>query len=669
MNAKTRIAELRELIRHHDTLYYERQSPEISDEKYDALLRELRRLEESYPEFANADSPTRNVAGKPSHGFAKITHRVPLLSLDNAMTADEFAAFDKRVKKDLSYEQVNYACEYKYDGVSISLNYADGLFVSGATRGDGTTGEDVSHNLRTIAALPLKLKNNPPRELQVRGEVMFQTHDFENLNKALIESGEEPFANPRNAASGSLRQIDAALTAKRPLTLFCYDVLHVSDDCRIDTQSDVNEKLKEWGLPAGPLCQICQNPEEVRDLHDAIAAKRDSLPFEIDGLVAKVDSIADQKRLGIKARAPRFAIAFKFASRKEHTLLADVAFQVGRTGVVTPVAILKPVDISGVTVSRATLHNLDYIKKLGIKIGDRVQIARAGDVIPAIIAVDESARPDTAKNILPPNHCPACDTPLIHEDAYLVCPNVHACPPQTKWAIVHFGSKRALNITGLGEETVDTLMASGHIKNCADLYTLTKESLLELEGFKDKKSDNLVEAIAASKEQPIEKALFALGIHGVGEQTAKLLMERFKTITELQSRSEDDLQTVHGIGPETARAVATFFADKKNSLLVGRLIKSGLFAKPYAQKTAGDAPLAGLIFVLTGELAHHTRDAMSALIESRGGKISGSVSKKTSYVVAGGNAGSKLKKAMALGVKVISEEEAVALTSPRTNQA
>lgn len=659
--AKIKARELKKQIRHHDELYYVHQKPEISDAEYDKLFQELKKIERDFPELLTEDSPTQIVSGRAERGFKKIHHKVPLLSLDNLFNADDLKDFDDRVKKELDTKELEYTVEYKYDGVSISLNFENGRFVAGGTRGDGIIGEDITHNLKTIKSLPQTLKGkNVPRELQVRGEVMFLASDFEKLNKELIEAGEEPFANPRNAASGSLRQINSAVTATRPLKLFCYDILYLSEDIPLKTQSEANALIKNWGLPTGPLHVVCCSADEIEAWHKRIASERDDLPFEIDGIVIKVNSLALQRSLGFKARSPRFATAYKFPSRKEFTVLTDVAFQVGRTGVVTPVAILKPVDISGVTVSRATLHNRDYVQTLGVRIGDHVQVARAGDVIPAIIHVDIEKRGLEARPIRFPTCCPVCAATLITDKAYLVCPNSHECPPQIKWTIVHFGSKRALNIVGLGEETVDLLLQNGLIANVADLYRLKAEDLLKLEGFKEKKAENLLSGIQASLEMPVERALFALGIHGVGEQNAKLLLENLGSFAALETATAEDLQTIRGIGPETAASIVEFFKNPRNQKIVAGLKSAGLFRQKYDVKTRGDA-LLGLTFVLTGELTGFSRDEMKAKIEGQGGKVSGSVSKKTSYVLAGDNAGSKLDKAKELGVKVIGEEEILAL--------
>lgn len=656
-NIKKRIGELRKTIAHHDELYYVQQKPQISDEEYDYLFRELKKLEEKHPEFISKESPTQKVAGRVSKGFRKLTHQTPLLSLDNITSFEELEQFDKRLKKELKKDKIEYTVEYKYDGVSVSLNYENGKFVNGATRGDGYTGEDITDNLKTIPSLPQNLKGQHfPQKIQIRGEVFIALTDFEKLNKDFVEANLEPFANPRNAASGSLRQINPEITARRPLKFYCYDILYVADHLTISHQSQAKEQLETWGLPTGPYFEVTTDLKHIQKCQETALEKRDHLEFEIDGLVIKVNSIEDQSRLGIKARSPRFATAYKFPSRKEHTVLDDVAFQVGRTGVVTPVAILRPVDISGVTVSRATLHNFDVVRELDVCIGDHVQVARAGDVIPAIVAVDKEKQTPKCKAIHPPKHCPVCHTELIHEKAYYICPNAHSCPPQIKWSIVHFGSKRALNITGLGEETVDLLLKENLIHNVADLYHLKKEDLLKLEGFKEKKAQNLFDQIEDSKTKPLERAVFALGIHDVGEQTAKVILEELGTFENLEKATEDDLLRIHGIGPETAKSIVSFFASPQNHKVIQKLKAAGLFQQKYATKKKS-GKLKNMTFVLTGELEHFTREEMKEKIETLGGKVSGSVSKKTSYVLAGENPGRKLDKAQQLGVPVINEKE------------
>lgn len=655
--AKKRISELVTLIREHDHLYYLKQKPKISDAEYDRFFQELKNLEEDFPQLKQKNSPTQKVAGGLTKGFQKLKHVSPLLSLDNVFDLESLATFDKRIKKELGQDQVEYACEYKYDGVSVALTYENGLFIKGGTRGDGFTGEDVTKNLQTIKTLPQKLTGKDfPKQVVIRGEVYFRLKDFENLNKTLIENNDEPFANPRNAASGSLRQIDPFLIKTRPLAIFCYDLLFASEPVDAQTQTEVNDLVRAWGLPVGPFLKKCREISEIQTCHDQTLQKRENLDFEIDGLVIKVNSLKAQHILGAKARSPRFAFAYKFPSRKEFTTIDNIAFQVGRTGVITPVAILKPVDISGVTVSRATLHNFDFIKEKDICIGDHVQVGRAGDVIPEIVQVLKDKRPAQAQSIKIPKNCPACQTTLEREKAHLFCPNSHKCPPQIKWSLVHFGSKRALNITHLGEETVDLLLKKKLIRNPADLYDLKKEYLLALEGFKDKKAQNLLDSIENSKTQPVERAVFGLGIHGVGEQNAKLLMEEFKDFANLQKASEQDLQNIEGIGPETARSIVTFFKNTHHKNLIGRLKKTGLLKNIYAGHTRSTT-FKGLTFVLTGELPHYSRAEMKKLIGENGGKVTNTVSKKTSYVVVGENSGGKFEKAKKLGVPLIDEKQ------------
>lgn len=656
---KKRIHNLVKEIQKHDQLYYQKQQPQISDEQYDKLFHELKDLESRYPEFLSKDSPTQKVSGTITKGFQKLAHKKPLLSLDNVFDFSGLEAFDKRLKKDLEVSDLEYICEFKYDGISVGLTYIDGEFVSGATRGDGQIGEDITANLKTIRTLPKKLKGKRiPKELHVRGEVFFYLKDFEKLNKSLIENNLEPFANPRNAAGGSLRQLNSSITAKRPLDVFCYTILDISEDVSVSTQEDALQLLKELGFHTGELHKHTQNIETIQKLQEKYTTRREDLPFEIDGLVIKLNSLRDQEILGTKARSPRYATAYKFPSRKEITTLDDVAFQVGRTGIITPVAILKPVDISGVTVSRASLHNFDIVEKLDVRVGDTVQVARAGDVIPEVIKVITDKRPKNTKTIEPPKSCPSCHSKAIKEKAYYVCPNTHHCPPQIKWAIVHFASKRALNILGLGDEIVDLLLKKELIADCADLYSLKKEDLLKLEGFKEKKAQNLVDAIHSSLQQPLERAVFALGIHGVGEETAKIILERFSKFSELESAKLEELIAIKGIGPETANSIIQFFKVKENLNVIQKLKNAGLLKNEF-QKKQTSLKLDGLTFVLTGELQNYKRSEMKKLIESHGGKVSGSVSKKTSYVIAGENPGSKLQKAQKLNVKILTEEDVV----------
>lgn len=659
-NPRDRIKVLIRDIKKHDEFYYQKQSPQISDAKYDQLFQELKHLENCYPEWLQPNSPTQRISGAISSGFKKMSHKVPLLSLDSLFTRDDIIAFDKRIRKDLEKDDITYVAEFKFDGVSVDIVYENGILVRGATRGDGFIGEDITANLKTIATLPHQLKGkNLPHELHLRGEVFYTLKDFECLNKTLIENGEDAFANPRNAASGALRQLDSRITAKRPLNLFCYNILHHSNDFTITTQEEALQHLKKFGLLTGDFRPLCTTVDAIFSLHDEYQIKRDNLPFEIDGLVFKLNSLADQKILGFKARSPRYAFAYKFESRKGLTVVNDVAFQVGRTGAITPVAILRPVDISGVTVSRATLHNFNFVKDLDVRVGDHVTVARAGDVIPAIISVDKEKRPARTQEIHPPKNCPTCGAATQQDKAHTYCSNGLSCPAQVKWSIVHFASKHALNIAGLGEETVDLLLKNQLITNCADLYDLTQDQLLNLDGFKDKKTQNLIAALVQSVEQSLDRHVFALGIHDVGEQTAKLLLNHFHSFEWLAQASVEELESLHGIGPETAKSIVAFFEETSNQKLIARLKKAGLLSGTYGAASPGNRKFSGFTFVLTGELKRFTRDEVKKEIEKRGGKVSGSVSSKTSYVIVGENPGSKYDKAQKLGVKILSEEEIV----------
>lgn len=659
---KKRIESLVATIKQHDERYYLKQRPEISDEQYDKLLVELQSLEKDYPQFKTADSPTQRVSGRVARGFGKIAHKVPLLSLDSLFDAEEIEACHKRIKKDLQRDDIEYLCEYKFDGVSVSLEYQDGNFVRGATRGDGEIGEDVTANLKTIKNLPQRLSGDRlPKELFLRGEVLFLLSDFFALNKKLVERNEESFANPRNAASGSLRQLDVGVTSTRPLHLFCYTILHHSDDLVIHTQQEAIDALQAFGFCVGDFHPQVRSVTEINACKHNIEKMRDSLPFEIDGMVIKVNRLDWQEQLGTKARSPRWAFAYKFAPRKEETIIDEIAFQVGRTGTITPVAILRPVDIGGVTVSRATLHNFDYVNQLDVRVGDWVRVARAGDVIPAIISVATDKRSGALSKIIPPTHCPVCSAPVVQNKSFFYCTNPLNCPAQMKWALVHFGSKRALNIAGLGEETVALLMQQQLVQNCADLFTLTQDTLMTLEGFQEKKSQNLIQAIRDCTHKPGDKQLFALGIRDVGEQTAKLIMQHFGSLDRLMRATDDDLLSIDGIGPETVASIRQFFGHPSNLAMISRLVQAGMFRTTLAVVSAQKGPLHGQTFVLTGELESFTRDELKEKLESLGAKVTGSVSQKTNYVVVGAHPGSKLDKARELGVTILGEAQVIAL--------
>lgn len=661
--AKQRIDFLVHEIQRHDDLYYSKQTPEISDAEYDKLFRELKSLEDQHPDLIRLDSPTQNVSGKADTKFAKVKHAAPLLSLDSLFTREDVEAFDKRIRKDLGTDEIEYVSELKFDGVSVSLVYENGILTQAGTRGDGEVGEDITRNIKTIKSLPHKLKGkNVPKFLQLRGEVLYLLKNFHKLNDELIHDGKDPFANPRNAASGSLRQLDASITASRPLDIFCYSIMSHSEDFKHKTQLDAIQHLTDFGLPTGDFHQIAKSVDDIMAIHQRYETERDSLPFEIDGLVLKLNSIAQQNQLGTKARSPRYSFALKFAAREEQTTIDSIVFQVGRTGAITPVANLKPVDIGGVTVSRATLHNFDYLEELDARVGDVVKVARAGDVIPAITEVLVHKRDSKNPKIKAPTKCPECHSEVIHEKSHYYCTNTLTCPAQVKWGLVHFGSKRALNIAGLGEETVDALIKAKLISNIADLFDLTREDLLSLEGFKDKKAQNLIDALNESRTKPIEKQLFALGIHEVGEQTAKVLMSYFKTWDKFFSASLEDLQSVNGVGPEIAQSIRGFLDHKHNIKLIDRLRAKGFFAEDF-QGSSEEQKLAGKSFVITGELKSFSRDELKQKLENLGAKVSGSVSKKTSYLVLGENPGSKYDKAKELNVPILNETQILEIIS------
>lgn len=646
---------LRELIIKHDHAYYFEDSPTISDFEYDKLFRELKKLEEEYPQYLTPDSPTQRVSGKPADFLAPFQHRVPLLSLDSLFEVAEVEAFTQRISKELG-AAAEYIIEPKYDGLSVEVVYINGRFTAAGTRGDGLIGEDVTHNVKTIRNLPLKLEGQDiPAELHLRGEVLIPLKGFEKLNKKLIETGEEPFANPRNAASGSLRQLDSKIAASRPLEIFVYDLLHASDDWKPQSHDEVLSQLKKWGLPVGLLSHKGEQTQHILEFHSSLNAQRDSLPYEIDGVVVKINSLAKRELMGLKSRSPRWAMALKFESRKETTVVEDIIVQVGRQGTITPVALLRPVDVGGVTVSRATLHNLDIVKSLDVRVGDQVRIGRAGDVIPEVVSVNHEFRKKDAPEFLMPEQCPVCQASVVREGAYFFCTAGYTCPAQLKWSIIHFASRRAMDVDTLGEETVDALLKHHIISNAADLYSLTREKLLVLDGFKNRKAEKLIEGISATKKRPLEKFIFALGIRHVGEQNAKVLVQHFGTIDSLMKATNEELLSIHGIGEEIADSVTKYFSQDSNRKLIDQFLMHLEFEMPSAQK--GALPLTGISFVFTGELEAMTRDEAGARAEKWGGKVSSSVSRKTGYVVVGQNPGSKSEKAKELGVKIMNEAE------------
>ncbi|MBX7149375.1 NAD-dependent DNA ligase LigA [bacterium] len=649
-----RLEELRHQISQHDYSYYVLDKPSIADAEYDKLYKELKALEEAHPQFVTPDSPTQRVAGKPLEGFKKFHHKVPLLSLDSLFEISEVEAFEARMKKESERESITYLAEPKFDGLSLEIIYEKGIFKNAGTRGDGEWGEDVTENVKTIRSIPLKINDkNPPDILSVKAEVLLPIQGFEKLNKKLVEEGDEPFANPRNAASGSLRQLDSSLTASRPLDAYFYDIIHTTGTLP-KTQSGTIQALKNWGFKVTDLVRTCASLDEVKEFHKELDEKRDDLDFEIDGIVVKVDDIALQKHLGYKSRSPRFAFAYKFEPRQSVTELFDIVLQVGRQGTLTPVALLKPVDVGGVTVSRASLHNLDIINKLGVRAGDTVKVARAGDVIPEVVEVLKRKNPD-APVFTMPSVCPVCASKVTQEGAFYLCSGGYTCLAQLKWSIIHYASKNAMDIEGLGKETVDLLVRQKMVESAADLYLLTKEQLLTLEGFKDKKADNLLAGIAESKRRSLNRFIYALGIRNVGEETASLLAENFGTIDKLSGASLEEIQNISGIGPIVAQNIVDFLATPRNKKLIQLFFERGVM--PFYESKIKSRTLEGQTFVLTGELQGFSRNDAKKEIEARGGKVTGSVSKKTHYVVVGENPGSKYTDAQKLGVKTLDEAE------------
>jgi DNA ligase (NAD+) len=656
-DSQKRVAKLRDEIARHDYLYYVLDKPEISDAEYDRLRKELEALEGEFPDLVSSDSPTQRVGAPPREDLPSVRHVKPMLSLESMMNVADAREFDKRMKKGLGGDDVTYAAEPKFDGLSVELIYEDGVLARGATRGDGIVGEDVTPNIRTIRSLPLRLRAaKPPRLAAIRGEAIMPLGAFRDLNRWMTERELPAFANPRNAAAGSIRQLDSRITASRPLSFFAYEIIKLDGAEPPDTHAQELELLSKWGLRVDPHRKICRTIEEAIAFHADLAASRDELSFEIDGVVIQIDSKADREILGLRSRSPRWAIALKFEPRKEVTIVEDIVVQVGRTGKLTPVALLRPVDVSGVTVSRATLHNAGEVAKKDIRVGDTVRIERAGDVIPAVVERIPQKDERRKRPFAMPGACPVCGADVVEEGAYHFCTGGLSCPAQLKRGIAHFASKGALDIEGLGAKTVAALVDRGLVASVADIYRLDAAALLALEGFADKSAANLIDAIESSKKVPLDRFLYALGIREVGEHVAEVLAARYETLDAVMAASEDDLMTVHEIGPEVAKSVSSFFAEKKNRALVAALRQLGL-GIARTERADGPRPLAGRTFVFTGTLEEFSREEAERLVQSLGGRASSTVSKKTSYLVAGAEAGSKLAKAEKLGVKVLSEKE------------
>ena len=662
--ARERIEALRSQIRRHDHLYYVKGHPSISDAAYDKLLRELSELEEKFPDLKTPDSPTERVSGRVQESFGEVRHLAPMLSLESLMNEDEVREFGKRMEKGLGLSRVGYMAEPKFDGLSVELVYREGRFLRGSTRGDGAVGEDVSENLKTIRSLPLSLftQERPASgTVSVRAEAIMRLEEFESLNRRITEMGREPFANPRNAASGSLRQLDTRVTASRPLDLFAYDVMY-ADSVAIRSQREALDLLAEWGFRVDPTSRLCESLDEVVAYHRELEAKRDDLDYEIDGIVVKVDRRDQQAELGSRSRSPRWAVAFKFAPRQEVTEVMDIAVSVGRTGKLTPVALLRPVDVSGVTVSRATLHNQDEVRRKDVRVSDRVRIQRAGDVIPEVVEVLLEHRKGDPPEFQMTTVCPVCGSRVELKGAYHVCTGGWSCRAQQTGRIEHFASRGAMEIEFLGEKTVAQLVERGLVRDLSDLYRLEKKDLLELDGFAEKSAENLVNAIEASKKAPLDRFLYGLGIGNVGQHVAQVLASHFGSLARIMDATEDELLSVHEIGEEVARSVVDYFTDVKNRRVIEDMQRNGLDLVWEASQK--EKTLAGTRVVFTGTLSKLHRDHAKRLVEERGGRVTSSVSKNTSFVVAGEDAGSKAEKARELGVKVLSEDDFLAMVKP-----
>ena len=668
--AAVEIKRLRADINRHNYRYYVLDSPEVTDAEYDRLMRRLQELEAAFPALVTADSPTQRVGAEPLAAFGAISHTLPMLSLNNAFTQEEVIEFDERIRKNLGLapnEVIEYVAEPKMDGLAVELVYENGLFVRGSTRGDGYTGEDVTQNLRTIRSIPLKLVPQGGElkgwveksgVIEVRGEVFLPLENFNRLNREREKKGEPLFANPRNAAAGSLRQLDPKITATRPLDIFCYGLGHVETMKKlpIKKHSEALELIKELGLKVNPLIRVVKSVDEALEYHSEIAEKREGLGYEVDGIVLKVNSFELQGRLGTLTRSPRWALAFKFAPRQETTVVRAIEVGVGRTGALTPVAILEPVSVGGVTIERATLHNQDEVERKDVRVGDTVIVQRAGDVIPEVFAVVKEKREPGVelKKFSMPADCPVCGARVEKVGALHFCTGGLSCPAQLKESISHFATKRAMDIEGLGDRHIEQLVDTGLVTDVAGIYYIGRDDLLGIERWAEKSVDNLLIAIDKSKRPRLDRLIFALGIPGVGERGARLLAKRFGSIDRLSETSVDELLEVREIGPQTARCITDFFADSHNRAVLDRLRKAGVEFPESGKKEGG--LLSGKLFLFTGTLESFTRDEAKEAVEAAGGEVAGSVSKKVDFVVSGSTPGSKHERAKKLGLNIIDEK-------------
>lgn len=664
-SVQQRVARLRADIERHNYRYHVLDDPEIPDSEYDRLLRELRALEEEFPALVTPDSPTQRVGGAPVDAFAQVRHRMPMLSLDNAFSRDDVEGFDRRVRERLEAERdIRYACEMKLDGLAVSLTYRRGSLEIAATRGDGAVGEDVTHNIRTIESVPLRLAGSDhPELLEARGEVLMSIAGFQEMNRRAEAKGEKVFVNPRNAAAGSLRQLDPRLAASRPLEIFFYGAGVVEGARLPGRHSEILEKLRGWGLRTSPESRVVEGVEGLLAYYDEIGRKRDKLRYQIDGVVYKVDSLDQQRELGFVARAPRWAIAHKFPAEEEMTRVRAIEWQVGRTGALTPVARLEPVFVGGATVSNATLHNIDELQRKDVRVGDTVVLRRAGDVIPEVVRVMPDMRPADAMPVQLPDRCPVCGSDVEREEGEAVarCTGALVCPAQLKESLRHFASRRAMDIEGLGSKLVDQLVDEGLVKDAADLYRLRVDVLAGLDRMGEKSAAKLAKALDRSKETSLPRFLFALGIRDVGEATADALARHFRSFERLRESTVAEIEDVPDVGPITAGHVHAFLQERRNARVIDALIELGVRWPEMPADRGGSRELEGKTFVLTGKLSSLSRDEAGDLIRARGGSVSGSVSKKTDFVVVGEDAGSKFKKATELGLQTLDEDQFLAL--------
>ncbi|MBD1564112.1 NAD-dependent DNA ligase LigA [Vibrio sp. S12_S33] len=663
---QNQLNQLRETLHYHSVRYYVEDSPEIPDAEYDRLMRELLELEAQHPELITLDSPSQRVGGKPLDGFEQVKHEIPMLSLDNAFDDDELDAFHKRIQDRLATTELDaFCCEPKLDGLAVSLLYENGVLIQAATRGDGTTGENITENVRTISAIPLKLQGEGwPTRLEVRGEVFMPKAGFERLNQQALKTGDKTFVNPRNAAAGSLRQLDSKITAKRPLNFYAYSVGVVEGVELALSHYQRFLQLKAWGLPMSPETRLVNSLDEVKSYYQSILARREQLAYEIDGVVIKVDDIQAQQQLGFVARAPRWAIAYKFPAQEEITVLNDVEFQVGRTGAITPVAKLEPIFVGGVTVSNATLHNADEIERLGVKIGDSVTIRRAGDVIPQVVSVVLDRRPASARDIIFPNRCPVCSSEIerVEGEAVARCTGGLVCQAQRKEALKHFVSRKALDVDGLGVKVIEQLVDKEMVKTPADLFRLKAGQLTILERMGPKSAQNVVNALEKSKLTTLARFLYSLGIREVGEATAANLALHFETLGNISQATFDDLLEVQDVGVVVASHITSFFEQDKNKKVIEELMELGV-QWPSVVKPSEDSvqPLLGKVVVLTGSLSQLSRSDAKAALQALGAKVTGSVSKNTDILFAGEAAGSKLAKAQELGIEIRTEQDLLSM--------